>query len=105
MDRSEPTTAESTQEQPTDDGASGAWRRRLVGAGAVLAAGMYLRRRRSSPETQQPAEAAAAEGKRDRTAGRSGPARMIGRRLKMLLVSTVVFALARRVVRRFRSNR
>lgn len=101
--RGEPTETESTQDQQTDDGASGAWRRGLVGASVMLAAGVYLQRRRSGPESQR--RAVPADEQSDRSTSRSGPARMGGRRLKSLVISTVVFTLARRVVRRVRASR
>ena len=107
-EHSENKTAASVQEPTIEDsGGSGYWRRKLLAGAIVLVAGMYLRRRLGrSDDHQQSKSQDETAGDRDMQAPkRSDSSRGIGRRLKMLVISTIVFAIARQVVRRIKRRR
>jgi hypothetical protein len=90
----------------TGSGKQSTWKRKLVLGTVSLALGMVLRRRlrgRTDASGSSPVESGARSA--TETSSTSSPGRSIGRRLKMMVISTIVFAVARRVIRRFKGRR
>lgn len=109
---------ESNEDQETTtDRQSGSLRRKLGLGAAILGVGMDVRRRlyrNDEPETDASADEDEIVTEPDpeestetepATAGPSDRGAGLGRWLKLLVVSSLVFALARRDVSRFRSSR